>query len=235
MRRRRRSTASSAAAIAAGTPKTSAVLQCWREVRARIDSRPVPRICIVSVAMTTATGQPPELHRPLPAELLVTDAAHRLAMIAAARALARGAMNAWGMTYLFVNSASCTSLLDRSQQRPAYGTRSSSRRRRDICTSWQWRPRRRWATTRPRTSGASDGRRRAGVPFTQHGRWPNSASYVKSTSILRQTVMGIHDRRASRRTRQRHRRRLRGRPARRATKDAPPRGVARHLTRLPAS
>ena len=40
-----------------------------------IDSRPVPRICIVSVAMTTATGQPPELHRPLPAEILVTDAA----------------------------------------------------------------------------------------------------------------------------------------------------------------
>ena len=135
MRRRRRSTASSAATIAAGTPKTSAVPQCWREVRARIDSRPVSRICIVSVAMTTATGQPPELHRPLPAELLVTDAAHRLAMIAAARAPARGATDAWGMTYLFVNSASCASLLDRSQQRPAYGTRSSSRRRRDICTS----------------------------------------------------------------------------------------------------
>ena len=134
-RRRRRSTASSAAAIAAGTPKTSAVPQCWREVRARIDSRPVPRICIVSVAMTTATGQPPELHRPLPAELLVTDAAHRLAMIAAARAPARGATNAWGMAYLFVKSLSCTSLLDRSQQRPAHGTRSSSRRRRDIFAS----------------------------------------------------------------------------------------------------
>ena len=120
MRRRRRSTASSAAAIAAaGMPKTSAVPQCWREVRARIDSRPVSRICIVSVAMTTATGQPPELHRPLPAELLVTDAAHRLAMIAAPRAPARGATNAWGMAYLFVKSLSCTSLLDRSQQRPA--------------------------------------------------------------------------------------------------------------------
>ena len=134
-RRRRRSTASSAAAIAAGTPKTSAVPQCWREFSARLDSRPVPRIRILSVAATTATGQPPELHRPLPAELLVTDAAHRLAMIAAARAPARGATDAWGMTYLFVNSASCTSLLDRSQQRPAHGTRSSSRRRRDIFAS----------------------------------------------------------------------------------------------------
>ena len=127
-RRRRRSTASSAAAIAAGTPKTSAVPQCWREVRARIDSRPVPRIRILSVAATTATGQPPELHRPLPAELLVTDAAHRLAMIAAARAPALGATDAWGMTYLFVNSASCTSLLDRSQQRPAHGAKSSTTR-----------------------------------------------------------------------------------------------------------
>ena len=97
-----------------------------------LDSRPVPRIRILSVAATTATGQPPELHRPLPAELLVTDAAHRLAMIAAARAPARGATNAWGMAYLFVKSLSCTSLLDRSQQRPAHGTRSSSRRRRDI-------------------------------------------------------------------------------------------------------
>ena len=135
MRRQRRSTASSAAAIAAGTPKTSAVPQCWREVRAWIDSRPVPRIRILSVAATTATGQPPELHRPLPAELLVTDAAHRLAMINAARAPARGATDAWGMTYLFVNSASCTSLLDRSQQRPAHGARSSSRRRRDISAS----------------------------------------------------------------------------------------------------
>ena len=63
--------------------------------------------------MTTATGQPPELHRPLPAELLVTDAAHRLAMIAVARAPARGAMNAWGMAYLFVKSSSSASLLDR--------------------------------------------------------------------------------------------------------------------------
>ena len=79
-----------------------------------IDSRPVPRIRILSVAMTTATGQPPELHRPLPAELLVTDAAHRLAKIAAARAPALGATDAWGMTYLFVKSSSCTSLLDRS-------------------------------------------------------------------------------------------------------------------------
>ena len=85
--------------------------------------------------MTTATGQPPELHRPLPAELLVTDAAHRPAMIAAARAPARGATGAWGMTYLFVKSSSSASLLDRSQQRPAYGTRSSSRRRRDIFAS----------------------------------------------------------------------------------------------------
>ena len=135
MRRQRRSTASSAAAMAAGMPKTSAVPQCWREVRARIDSRPVPRIRILSVAMTTATGQPPELHRPLPAELLVTDAAHRLAMIAAARAPAHGATNAWGMAYLFVKSSSSASLLDRSQQRPAYGTRSSSRRRRDIIAS----------------------------------------------------------------------------------------------------
>ena len=134
-RRRRRSTASSAAAGAAGMPKTSAVPQCWREVRARIDSRPVPRIYIVSVAMTTATGQPPELHRPLPAELLVTDAAHRLAMIAAARAPAHGATNAWGMAYLFVKSSSNASLLDRSQQRPAHGARSSSRRRRDIFAS----------------------------------------------------------------------------------------------------
>ena len=85
--------------------------------------------------MTTATGQPPELHRPLPAELLVTDAAHRLAMIAAARAPARGATNAWGMAYLFVKSSSNASLLDRSQQRPAHGARSSSRRRRDIFAS----------------------------------------------------------------------------------------------------
>ena len=74
----------------------------------------MPRIRILSVAATTATGQPPELHRPLPAEILVTDAAHRLAMINATRAPARGATDAWGMTYLFVNSASCTSLLDRS-------------------------------------------------------------------------------------------------------------------------
>ena len=44
-------------------------------------------------------------------------------------------MNAWGMAYLFVKSLSCTSLLDRSQQRPAHGTRSSSRRRRDIFAS----------------------------------------------------------------------------------------------------
>ena len=85
--------------------------------------------------MTTATGQPPELHRPLPAELLVTDAAHRLAMIAAARAPARGATNAWGMAYLFVNSSSSASLLDPFQQRPAHGTRSLSRRRRDIFAS----------------------------------------------------------------------------------------------------
>ena len=183
----------------------------------------------------TATKQPQELHRPLPAELPVTDAAHRLAMIAAARAPAHGATNAWGMAYLFVKSLSCTSLLDRSQQRPAHGTRSSSRRRRDICTSWQWRPRQRWSTTRPWTPGARDGRRRAGVPFTQHGRWPNSAPYVKPISILRQTVVGTHDRRATRRTRQHHRRRLRGRPARRATKEALPRGVTRHLTRRPPS
>ena len=47
----------------------------------------------------------------------------------------RDATNAWGMAYLSVNSASCTSLLDQSQQRPAYGTRSSSRRRRDISAS----------------------------------------------------------------------------------------------------
>ena len=59
----------------------------------------------------------------------------RLAMIAAARAPARGATNAWGMAYLFVKSLSCTSLLDWSQQRPAHGTRSSSRRRRDIFAS----------------------------------------------------------------------------------------------------
>ena len=89
----------------------------------------------LGVAATTATGQPPELHRPLPAELLVTDAAHRLAMIAAARAPARGATNDWGMAYLFVKSLRCTSLLDRSQQRPAHGTRSSSRHRRDIFAS----------------------------------------------------------------------------------------------------
>ena len=95
----------------------------------------MPRIRILSVAATTATGQPPELHRPLPAELLVTDAAHRLAMIAAARAPARGATNAWGMAYLFVNSSSSASLLDPFQQRPAHGTRSSSRRRRDIFAS----------------------------------------------------------------------------------------------------
>ena len=58
----------------------------------------------------------------------MTDAAHRLAMIAAARAPACGATDAWGMTYLFVNSASCTSLLDRSQQRPAHGAKSSTTR-----------------------------------------------------------------------------------------------------------
>ena len=136
MRRRRRSTASSAAAGAAGMPKTSAVPQCWREVRARrIDSRPVPRIRILSVAATTATGQAQELHHPLPAELLVADAAHRLVLVTAARAPTHGAMNAWGMAYLFVKSSSSASLLDRSQQRPAYGTRSSSRRRRDIFAS----------------------------------------------------------------------------------------------------
>ena len=116
-------------------PRQAPCRSAGARFRARIDSRPVPRIYIVSAAMTTATGQPPELHRPLPAELLVTDAAHRLAKIAAARAPALGATDAWGMTYLFVNSASCTSLLDRSQQRPAYGTRSSSRRRRDIFAS----------------------------------------------------------------------------------------------------
>ena len=104
-------------------------------VSAWIDSRPVPRIRILSVAATTATGQPPELHRPLPAEILVTDAAHRLAMITAARAPARGATDAWGMAYLFVNSSSSASLLDPFQQRPAHGTRSSSRRRRDIFAS----------------------------------------------------------------------------------------------------
>ena len=134
-RRRRRSTASSAAAIAAGTPKTSAVPQCWREVRARIDSRPVPRIRILSVAATTATGQAQELHHPLPAELLVADAAHRLVLVTAARAPTHGAMNARGMAYLFVKSSSNASLLDRSQQRPAHGARSSSRRRRDIFAS----------------------------------------------------------------------------------------------------
>ena len=116
-------------------PRQAPCRSAGARFRARIDSRPVPRIYIVSVAMTTATGQPPELHRPLPAELLVTDAAHRLAKIAAARAPALGATDAWGMTYLFVNSASCTSLLDRSQQRPAHGARSSSRRRRDISAS----------------------------------------------------------------------------------------------------
>ena len=104
-------------------------------VSAWIDSRPVPRIRIVSVAATTATGQPPELHRPLPAEILVTDAAHRLAMIAAARAPALGATNAWGHGLPLVKGSSCSSLLDRSQQRPAHGTRSSSRRRRDIFAS----------------------------------------------------------------------------------------------------
>ena len=149
MRWWRRFTASSAAAIVASTPETSAVPQCWREVRARIDSRPVPRIRILSVAATTATGQPQEIHRPLPAELLVADAAHRLAMIAAARAPALGATNAWGHGLPLVKGSSCSSLLDRSQQRPACGARSSSRPRRDICTSWQWRPRQRLSTTRP--------------------------------------------------------------------------------------
>ena len=38
----------------------------------------------VSVAMTTATGQAQELHHPLPAELLVADAAHRLVLVNAA-------------------------------------------------------------------------------------------------------------------------------------------------------
>ena len=195
----------------------------------------MPRIRILSVAATTATGQPPELHRPLPAELLVTDAAHRLAMIAAARAPARGATNAWGMAYLFVKSSSCASLLDRSQQRPAYGTRSSSRRRRDIFASAGYDDR---GNDGQRLDHGHLGPAMAAdalvFPSLNTAR-PNSAPYVKSTSILRQTVMGIHDRRAIRRTRQRQRRRLRGRPARRATKDAPPRGVARHLTRLPAS
>ena len=58
-RRRRRSTASSAAAIAAGTPKTSAVPQCWREVRARIDSRPVPRIRIIKRCRDDGYGAAP--------------------------------------------------------------------------------------------------------------------------------------------------------------------------------
>ena len=134
-RRRRRSTASSAAAIAAGTPKTSAVPQCWREVRARIDSRSVSRICIVSVAMTTATGAAPGAPSSASCRTSRDRRRARLAMIAAARAPARGATNAWGMAYLFVKSLSCTSLLDWSQQRPAHGTRSSSRRRRDIFAS----------------------------------------------------------------------------------------------------
>ena len=70
-------------------------------------------------------------------------------MIAAARAPALGATNAWGHGLPLVKGSSCSSLLDRSQQRPACGARSSSRPRRDICTSWQWRPRQRLSTTRP--------------------------------------------------------------------------------------
>ncbi len=134
-RRRRRSTASSAAAIAAGTPKTSAVPQCWREVRARIDSRPVPRIRIIKRCRDDGYGAAPGAPSSASCRTSRDRRRARLAMIAAARAPARGATNAWGMAYLFVKSLSCTSLLDRSQQRPAHGARSSSRRRRDISAS----------------------------------------------------------------------------------------------------
>ena len=200
-----------------------------------IDSRPVPRIRILSVAMTTATGAAPGA--PSSASCRTSRDRRR----APPRYDSRGTSTSprrherLGHGLPLCKKFELHLSPDRSQQRPAHGTRSSSRRRRDIFAS------------AGNDDRGNDGQRldhghlepamaadALVFPSLNTAR-PNSALYVKSTSILRQTVMGIRDRRAIRRTRQHHRRRLRGRPARRATKDAPPRGVARHLTRLPAT